>query len=143
MERLKENFKIFKSELTVTTGRIMSGDATVLTRAERMIVIAAGFILGMIIIAAQSPAFAGGDIVEQAKNMAKQYYSSLFVIVPVVAALFLLLAILWAMVVPTNQGARKPIEWGTRILICLIVACSIGGLVALVNNLTNGLNFTP
>lgn len=143
MKRFKERFKLAADEFKVAAGRIAMGDSAVFTRAERIAIILAGMMTAMILIAATSPSFATGDIVEQAKEMAKTYYRSLFVIVPVVAGLFLLIAILWAMIVPTNQGARKPIEWGVRILIALIVACSIGGLIALVNNLTNGLNFTP
>ena len=143
MNRLKERFKTVSCEFKTTAVKKAQGDAAAFPRAERLAIILAGLIFAMIIIAAMSPSFATGDIVEQAKEMAKKYYKSLFVIVPVVAGLFLLIAILWAMVVPTSQGARKPIEWGIRILIALVVACSIGGLIALVNNLTSGLNFTP
>lgn len=143
MERVKERLKMVKDEFTVTAGRIAMGDTAVFTRTERILIIAVGILFSMLIIAVMTPSFAGGDIVEQAKEMAKKYYKSLFVIVPIVAGLFLLLAILWAMVVPTNQGARQPIQWGVRILIALVVACSIGGLIALVNNLTSGLNFNP
>lgn len=143
MKRLKESFRFAKDEFKITAGRMAMGDAAVFTKAERVAIILAGMVFAMILIATMSPSFATGDIVDQAKEMARTYYKSLFVIVPVVAGLFLLIAILWAMVVPTSQGARKPIEWGVRILIALIVACSIGGLIALVNNLTNGLNFAP
>ena len=144
MEKLKNRMKLMKNELTVTAGRLATGDAAVFTRREKIIVIAMSLFFAMLFIAVFSPSSAlTGDIVDTAKEKAKTYYKSLFVIVPVIAGLFLLIAILWAMVSPTSQGARKPIEWGTRIVILLIAACSIGGIIALVNNLTNGLNFNP
>lgn len=142
MKRIKERLSLIKSEFTVTAGRIATGDTTVFSRGERMAIVIAGVLFGMLLIALCAPAYAGGDIVDQAKEMANKYYNSLFVIVPVVAALFLLIAVLWAIIVPTTQAARPAIQWGVRIFLGLIVAFCIGGLIKLAKSLTNGQNFT-
>ena len=142
MDRIKERLSLVKSEFKTTSCRLAMGDTTVFTRTERIVIIAAGMIFAMLFIAIASPSFADGDIVQQGGDMAKKYYKSLFVIVPAVAAVFLLIAILWAIVVPTTQAARPAIQWGVRIFLGLIVAFCIGGIIKLAQNLTTGQNFT-
>jgi len=142
MERIKERLGLVRTEFKTAACRLAMGDATVFSRKERIIIIAAGMIFAMLFLAAAAPSFADGDIVEQGGDMAKKYYNSLFVIVPAVAAVFLLIAILWAIVVPTTQAARPAIQWGVRIFLGIIVAFCIGGLIRLAQNLTEGQNFT-
>lgn len=142
MERIRERLSLVRSELKVSACRLAMGDATVFSRGERMVILLAGLIISMIFIAAMSPSFAGGDIVEQGGTMASKYYKSLFVILPTVAAVCLLIAIFWAIIVPTTQAARPAIQWGVRIFLGLIAAFSIGGLIALVKSLTASQQFT-
>ena len=142
MERIKERLSLVKSELKVSAYRLASGDTAVFTRRERIAIIVLGFIIAMIFIAAMSPSFAGGDIIDQGGQMAKKYYKSLFIILPTVAAVCLLISIFWAIIVPTAQAARPAIQWGVRIFLGLIAAFSIGGLIALVKTLTSSQQFT-
>lgn len=142
MDRIKERLSLVKSELKVSAYRLASGDTAVFTKAERVAIIMLGLIMSMIFIAAMSPTFAGGDIVDQGGQMAGKYYKALFVILPTVAAVCLLLAVFWAIIVPTSQAARPAIQWGVRIFLGLIAAFSIGGLIAMVKTLTASQQFT-
>lgn len=142
MERIKERLSLVKSELKVSAYRLASGDTAVFTRWERVAIVTLGLIMAMIFMAAMSPSFAGGDIVEQGGQMASKYYRALFIILPTVAAVCLLIAIFWAIIVPTTQAARPAIQWGVRIFLGLIAAFSIGGLIALVKSLTASQQFT-
>ena len=141
MERLKERLSLVKSELKVSAYRLAMGDTAVFTRKERVAIILLGLFMAMVFIAAMSPSFADGDIIDQGGQMAKKYYGALFVILPTVAAVCLLLSIFWAIIVPTTQAARPAIQWGVRIFLGLIAAFSIGGLIALVKNLTASQQF--
>ena len=141
MKRLTERLSLVKSELKVSAYRLASGDVAVFSRTERGLIILLGLFIALFCIAAASPSFAGGDVVEQGGEMAKKYYGALFGILTTVAALCLLIAVFWAIIVPTSQAARPAIQWGVRIFLGLVAAMSIGGIIALVKTLTASQQF--
>lgn len=144
-ERIKERYSLIKSELTGTAVRLSIGDASVLTKTDRIaIVIAATLsILLFVGLITQSFAAPGQDVFSKAENIAKTYYGKLFGITTVVAAFLIIIALLWTMLSPTSNGARTPLGWIKKILLVYVVILSLGGIFTLIGELTDGLKYTP
>jgi uncharacterized membrane protein YozB (DUF420 family) len=142
-ERIKERAKFAKDELRMTAFRLSMGDSTVLTRSDRIVMIAAAVLAVLFLagLATQSHA-AGPDIFDKAEKMARTYYGKLFAISSITAALCIIIGILWTMLSPTSNGARTPLAWIKKVILCYIVIMILGGIFSLIAELTSGLQFT-
>lgn len=141
MERLKERAEMVKKEFYGFGCRVATGDATCLTRTDRIFIIAA-LVIGMLLFAC-TMCFAEGDIVSEAGNKAKEYYGKIFGIVTFVAGLAAIICLIWIAISPTANGARTPLDWLKRILVAYACIMLLGGIFRLIQSLTAGQSTLP
>lgn len=140
-ERIRERAQMVKTELTGFSCRLATGDATVLTRTDRIIVIVS-LLIGIFLFMF-SMCYADGDIITAAGDKAKAYYDKLFGIVTFVAGLAAIICLIWIAASPTANGARTPLEWLKRILVSYACIMLLGGIFKLIKSLTEGQSTLP
>lgn len=128
-----------KTEFNTTMLKVMTGDGTAFSKGDR-IAMALGSIGGTL-LGSVGIAYADGDIIAAAESALNQYYGRLVAIVTLIAAFFILCALIWIMVAPSGQGAQVPISWIKRIIICWILILAFNGIVVLIKNLTSGMQY--
>ena len=143
IDRLKERAHLVKTEFVNLGYRMAMGDATCLTRTDRIFIIVSMALTLIIIAFSLTFAAGGGDIIESAGETAKNYYSKIFGIVTFVAGLAAIICLIWIAVSPTANGARTPLEWLKRILVSYACIMLLGGIFRLIKNLTDGQSTLP
>ncbi len=140
VRRLKYVTNEIKAEFKTTFFKVMAGDKTAFSKGDR--VAAALGAIGSMLFSSVATIYAEGDIIDAAQSALSSYYTKLVGITTLVAAFFILIAILWTMITPNSHGAQAPIAWIKRIIICWILILAFGGVVTLVQNLTKGMGFS-
>ena len=136
-QRIRERAKMVKTEFTSFSCRLAAGDATCLSRTDRIVLIASLFI-GILLMAAYFTFAAGGDPIEQAGDVAKDYYHRLFAIVTFVAGLCAIICLIWIAASPTANGAKTPLDWLKRIFIAYACIMLLGAIFNLIKGITAG-----
>lgn len=140
-ERIKERAQMVKNELTAFSCRLATGDATCLTRTDRIIVVIS-MVIGILLLAF-SMCYAEGDIIGQAGDKAQEYYNKLFGIVSFIAGLAAIICLIWIAASPTANGAKTPLEWLKRILVSYACIMLLGGIFRLIRSITAGQSTLP
>jgi len=135
-KRIRERFGYVRTDLKVTWCRLASGDVTCLEKTDRIVIFVSAFLA--LLLLAVLPCFAGGDLISDAGDMAKNYYSKLFEVVTFVAGLAAIICLIWIAVSPTTNGAKVPLEWLKRILVSYAVIMLLNGIFALIRTATGG-----
>ena len=139
-ERFKNLITGIRTECNTTLLKMRTGDVTAFSRSDRMVFIVTA-IITMVIFAAIT-SHAAGDIIGQVTTQLNLYYGKIFKITTLIAAFLILVAVLWTMLSPSGHSAQTPIAWIKKIVICYIAILSIGGIIALLKEITNGLDYT-
>lgn len=130
-----------KTEFLSTVTKARAGDVTAFSKSDR----AAFFITAILTMCAFSAAtaFGANNIITQVKVMVGRYYLQIAGIATLLAAACFLIAVLWTMLSPNSHNSQVPIAWIKKIIICYIAVLSIGGIIAIADEVTDGLGFTP
>lgn len=138
MKSTKKKLFNLGTELKVTGMRLATGDATALTKSDKIVVLMAAFIA--VVSLTVLPAFAAGTtgIFGNFNTNLGDLYGNLVAISTVVAAVGLVASLIWLMVSPGSKGAEKPIGWIKKILLAYFGILIIGGLFKFIEGLAKG-----
>ena len=142
-ERIKERTALLKDEFRGTAIRLSMKDASVLTKSDRIAVAVTVFLSILLLAGIICQSFAAGDPFSQAESIAKDWYGKLFSISSIIAGLCIIIGVLWTMLTPTSGGARTPISWIKKVLLCYVIILALGGIFKLIEDLTKGMEFNP
>jgi len=139
-EKISDRIKEIRAEAYLTASRIAAGDVTCLTRGDRIAIVVTSILTLFILFSISNSCYAAG-LIDQATNMAKTYYGKLFGLTSFAAALAILIALIWAALAPTANGAKTPLAWIKRIILCYFVMLCLGGLFGVIQDITKGQGF--
>ena len=87
------------------------------------------------------PCYADSDIIENVKDLITTYYDVVSgLAVALGAFLCLIAAVVWA-VFPSDKGAELGKKWFFRILGCILLVLCLGGIIRLLENITQDSGF--
>jgi len=139
-DKIASRIKEIKTESYLAASRIAAGDATLLTRGDKIAIVVTSLFTIFALVAFSNFCYADG-IIEQAQEKAQAYYGKLFGLTTFAAALAVLIALIWAALAPTADGARTPLAWVKRIIVCYFVILCLGGLFGLIQDITKNQGF--
>ena len=87
-----------------------------------------------------TPVFAD-DILDNAKKLITSYYDTLSGIAIGIGMLLAVVALIVWFVFPSDKGAETGKKWFVRILLCIGIILSLGGILSLIQNLTSNGGF--
>lgn len=132
MGKLKSTLTEVKADLTTTAVRLASGDLSVLTRSDRiLLVITTGL---MIAFYASTTVFAAPTIFDNIKDKFSTYYGSLVGIATVIAAVCIIAGLLWTMLSPGQKSAATPISWIKKVILCYFLVLVLGGIFGIIRD---------
>lgn len=142
MRKAKNAFREISTDLRATALRLAAGDASALTRSDRIVMaVSVCFVIGL--FAAQT-AFAAGDLFDEIGSQFGTYYVKLVGISSIVAATCIVLGFLWTMVSPGQKSSAVPIGWIKKVFLCYFCILILGGLFGLIDTLTSSYDgWTP
>ena len=100
----------------------------------RNLIMPIGIALPSVLMTA-TPVFAD-DILDNAKDLIANYYDTLSGIAIGIGMLLAVVALIMWLVFPSDKGAEQGKKWFIRILLCIGIILSLGGILSLIQNLT-------
>lgn len=100
------------------------------------------FIVLTLIFISAIPCYAANDILENTKDLIAKYYDVISGIAVILGAFLALIALVAWFFFPTDKGSELGKKWFIRIIFCLVIILSLGGIIRLIQNITadNGFN---
>lgn len=102
---------------------------------------AAGSIVITSVLLSTVPAFAANDILDNARDIITKYYDTLSGIAIGIGMLLAVVALIMWFVFPSDKGAETGKKWFVRILLCIGILLSLGGILGFIQNLTADAGF--
>lgn len=142
-DKAKKAYSETGTELRATFMRLGSGDTSVLTRGDRIVIFATTLfmILFFAAIMAASYASGSGDLITGLGTAFKTYYTKLVGVASGLAALCILGGLLWTMVSPSSHSSQTPIAWIKKVLLAYFLILILGGLFGVIETLTSGYGY--
>jgi len=95
----------------------------------------------MVLLTSTVPCYAANDILENTKDLIAKYYDTVSGIAVILGAFLALIALIVWFCFPTDKGSETGKKWFVRIIFCLVIILSLGGIIRLIQNITAGNGF--